>query len=71
MNINEIRRLYAYTEWANGLVLEAAEKLSSEQLLRDVKISHNSILGTLVHMAGAEWIWLERWHGHSPTDPDA
>src|SRR6266498_2708648 len=61
MNINEIRRLYAYTEWANGLVLEAAEKLSTEQLLRDVKISHNSILGTLVHMAGAEWIWLERW----------
>ena len=22
------------------------------------------------HMAGAEWIWLERWHGHSPTGPD-
>ncbi|PYS54030.1 MAG: damage-inducible protein DinB [Acidobacteria bacterium] len=71
MNINEIRRLYAYTEWANRLVLEAAEKLSTEQLIRDVKISHNSILGTLLHMAGAEWIWLERWHGHSPTDPDA
>ena len=21
---------------------------------------------TLVHICGAEWIWLERWHGRSP-----
>ena len=71
MNVTEIRNLYAYTEWANGLVTDAAEKLSAEQLLRDVQISHNSILGTLAHMAGAEWIWLERWHGLSPTGADA
>src|SRR5262245_10530066 len=71
MNVSEIRHLYAYTEWANGLVLDAAEKLSTEQLLRNVEISHKSILGTLVHMAGAEWIWLERWHGHSPMGADA
>ena len=71
MNVSEMRHLYAYTEWANGLVLDAAEKLSPEQLLRNVQISHTSILGTLAHMAGAEWIWLERWHGHSPTGEDA
>jgi uncharacterized damage-inducible protein DinB len=51
-------------------VLDAAEKLSSDQLLQDVGISHKSILGTLAHMAGAEWIWLERWHGVSITDPN-
>lgn len=22
-------------------------------------------------MAGAEWIWLERWHGHSPAKAEA
>jgi len=71
MNISEIRHLFAYTEWANGLVLDAAEKLTKEQLLRDVQISHISILGTLQHMAGAEWIWLERWKGHSPTGQGA
>jgi len=71
MNLNDIQQLYAYTEWANALTLDAAEKLSAEQLLQDVQISHGSILGTLVHMAGAEWIWLERWHGHSPTGADA
>jgi uncharacterized damage-inducible protein DinB len=70
MNVPEIRHLFAYTEWANDLVLTAAEQPSSEHLLRDVQISHRSILGTLTHMAGAEWIWLERWHGNSPTGPD-
>jgi uncharacterized damage-inducible protein DinB len=66
MNVTEIQQLFTYTEWANGLTLDAAEKLSSDQLLQDVQISHGSILGTLAHMAGAEWIWLERWKGNSP-----
>src|SRR5262249_41040656 len=57
-------------EWANGLTLDAAEKLPAEQLVRDVQISHGSILGTLAHMAGAEWIWLERWLGNAPTGDD-
>jgi uncharacterized damage-inducible protein DinB len=70
MNLEEIRHLFTYTEWANSLALDAAEKLPAEELLRDVQISHKSILGTLAHMAGAEWIWLERWHGHSPTGTD-
>src|SRR5262245_59173446 len=71
MNVGEIQQLYAYTEWANALVLDAADKLPADELLRNVQISHGSILGTLAHMAGAEWIWLERWHGHSPTSEDA
>jgi uncharacterized damage-inducible protein DinB len=70
MTTAEIRHLFAYTEWANARVLEAAEKLPAEELLRDVSISYKSILGTLLHMAGAEWIWLERWHGNSPVGPD-
>ena len=70
MNVSDIRNLYLYTEWANDLVVTAAEQLSAEQLRRDVQISHKSILGTLAHMAGAEWIWLERWHGESPMGSD-
>jgi uncharacterized damage-inducible protein DinB len=70
MTTAEVRHLFAYTEWANARVLEAAEKLPPEELLRDVHISYKSILGTLLHMAGAEWIWLERWRGNSPMGPD-
>ena len=51
--------------------MEAAGKLPDENLRRDVGISHQSIFGTLTHMAGAEWIWLERWHGCSPAKAEA
>ena len=63
MNLADIQRLFAYTEWANALAVEAAANLPDEELRRDQRISHGSILGTLLHMAGVEWIWLERWQG--------
>ena len=71
MNIQDIRRLFDYTEWANDLALEAASRLPDESLRRDVGCSHVSIFGTLTHTAGAEWVWLERWHGRSPTKAEA
>jgi uncharacterized damage-inducible protein DinB len=70
MTIADIRHLLAYTDWANERVLSAAEKLPPDQLLRDVRISHTSILGTLLHVAGADWLWLERWRGNSPVGDD-
>ena len=71
MNLSDIKNLFDYTEWANALALDAAAKLSDEVLRRDVNISHQSVFGTLLHMAGAEWIWLERWHGRSPAKAEA
>jgi len=71
MDLTDIRNLLDYTEWANDLAMDAATKLPDESLCRDVGISHRSILGTLVHMAGAEWIWLERWNGRSPAKAEA
>ncbi len=71
MNLADIRHLFDYTEWANGLAVDAAAGLSDEQLRQEVGISHGSIFGTLLHMAGAEWIWLERWHGRAPRGKEA
>ena len=71
MNLADIRHLFDYTEWANDLAMDAANSLGDEQLQRDFGISHGSIFGTLTHMAGAEWIWLQRWHGHSPLKVEA
>ncbi len=71
MNVSDIKHLFDYTEWANAVALDAASKLPDESLRRDVGISHRSIFGTLLHMAGAEWIWLERWHGRSPAKAEA
>ncbi len=67
MNLTDVHRLFDYTDYANRLALDAAEQLTEEQLHQDVKISHGSIFGTLVHMAAAEWVWLQRWQGSSPA----
>jgi uncharacterized damage-inducible protein DinB len=71
MNLKDIRHFFDYTEWANELAMDSAEKLSDDHLRRDVGVSHKSIFGTLLHMAGAEWIWLERWYGRSPAKDKA
>ena len=71
MDLQDIRHLFDYTEWAIVLAREAADELPDEALRRDVGISHKSIFGTLAHMAGAEWIWLERWNGRSPAKAEA
>jgi uncharacterized damage-inducible protein DinB len=71
MNLTDISQLFDYTEWANDLAMDAAAKLPDDILRRDVGISHKSVFGTLLHMAGAEWIWLERWKGRSPARNEA
>jgi uncharacterized damage-inducible protein DinB len=71
MNLADVKQLFDYTEWANELAMDETAKLSDEKLRHDVGISHKSIFGTLLHMAGAEWIWLERWNGRSPAKDQA
>ena len=71
MNLADIKRQFEYMEWANELAMQAAANLPDENLRRETGISHGSIYGTLLHMAGAEWIWVERWHGHSPAKAEA
>lgn len=67
MNTQHIGYLFDYTNWANRLILDAAETVSVEEQLRDRGVSHQSIHGTLLHMLFAEWVWLARWNGSSPT----
>ncbi len=64
--LNHIRRLYAYTRWGNDQVVGACEKIPTDDLARDLGGSFPSVLATLEHLAAADWVWLERWHGRSP-----
>jgi uncharacterized damage-inducible protein DinB len=66
MNKQEIELLYRYNRWANATQLKAAAALSPEQLTKKLGGSFPSVLETLVHIMGAEWIWLMRWKGTSP-----
>lgn len=61
-----IRTLYAYGSWANARVLDAAAGLSPAQLVAADVGGYGSVRDTLVHIAAAEWLYLERWRGRSP-----
>jgi len=67
MTKQDIVTLYEYNRWANGRTLDAVEKLDPAAFLKNLGNSFASIHATLVHIAGAEWAWLRRWHGDSPS----
>ena len=67
MNKADIDKLFAYTRWANTRALEAVVKLPDEDLYRDLGSSFPSVFKTLEHMLAAEWVWLKRLNGISPT----
>jgi len=61
-----LQTLLEYHYWARDRLIEAVERLSPEQLTRDLGSSFKSVWETLVHLYAAEWAWYERWHGRSP-----
>lgn len=67
MTLSDITTLHAYSSWATNRFFDALEKLTPDQLAQDMRVSHGSIRGTLLHMIGAEKIWLERWKGETPA----
>ena len=69
MTMDEVRQLLAYDAWANACVFAAAENLTDEQLEAPVASSFPSVTGTLGHIVAAEWVWLRRFRGESPTAP--
>jgi uncharacterized damage-inducible protein DinB len=71
MTREEARELFAYGSWATTAFLRVAERLTEEQLTTRVAGSFPSVLATLAHLVGAEWIWLRRWRGDSPAAPPA
>jgi uncharacterized damage-inducible protein DinB len=71
MTPQEMRVLYDYNAWANRRSLEAASALSEEKFAAPMGSSFGSVRDTLAHIMGAEWIWLERFQGRSPSSlPD-
>jgi uncharacterized damage-inducible protein DinB len=70
----QTRQLLLYTLWADRLVLDAVRPVRPEDLNRDAGVSFGSLLGTLVHIIGAERRWVARFTGQAlpqfPTPAD-
>jgi uncharacterized damage-inducible protein DinB len=56
-----IRALYDYNKWANNQVLDAASRLSDDELTRSQGASFDSIEQNMGHIVAAQMNWLERW----------
>jgi len=67
MSPEDMRQLYDYNAWANRRSLEAASSLTHGQFTHALGSSFSSVRDTLAHIYGAEWIWLERFQGRSPS----
>ena len=67
ISVNMLRELFEYNYWARDRQLQACAALTQDQFLRPMGSSFSSLRDTLAHLVGAEWVWLERWRGHSPT----
>jgi uncharacterized damage-inducible protein DinB len=67
MNADAVRTLYRYSAWATGRLLDRASGLRSDELAKPSGASFVTIRETLVHIMAAQWIWLSRWQGTSPT----
>ena len=63
MNKSQVFDLYSYDDWANKKMLYAVGQLENEEFIRDLSSSFKSIRDTMVHILGAEELWLSRWVG--------
>ena len=62
-----LRFMFQYNAWADRRLLEACGQLTNEQFTRSLGSSFSSVRDTVAHLYGAEWVWNERFHGHSPA----
>ena len=67
MTVSDSRVLMEFNFWANAKTLQSVESIPDEKLYEDRKDSFGGIHGTLVHMCGAEDIWLQRLTNITPT----
>ena len=70
MNSNDVLNLFAYDEWANRRLVDAAAQLTSEEYTQDLGASFGSVRRTLIHIMWGEKRWLHRWvEGSALPDP--
>lgn len=67
VSLDTLKTHIDYSVWANQRMLDAAAALTPGELTRDFETADKSVLGTLLHVYGADLVWIERMHGKSLT----
>ncbi|HBL47949.1 MAG TPA: damage-inducible protein DinB, partial [Planctomycetaceae bacterium] len=70
MAIRTISRLHEHRQWVNQALLDSAATLSVTSLHQSFSIGQGSVWKSLLHLYGAEFVWLEALQGNeSPVLP--
>lgn len=64
---DQMRKLFGYNNWAWQRVFASVEKLDLEAYHAPRPVFGGSIHGVLVHAMSAEYVWLMRCKGESPS----
>lgn len=67
--VADFKDLFDYNHWANQRVLRSLQDVSEADWTAELGGSFGSLQATTAHLVGAEWIWLQRWQGRSPSSP--
>lgn len=67
-DLDLLLKLFAYTDWSNDRLLEAAAPMTDEQLDRGMDIGPGTLRKTLLHIYNGEFVWLRRWQGRGGGD---
>lgn len=62
-----IEEYAAFNVWANDRICSAMESLSDEQMNHEIVSSFSSIRKTVLHLWGAQEVWIRRVEGFSPA----
>jgi uncharacterized damage-inducible protein DinB len=67
VTLDDIKTLLDFHYWARDRALDAAAKLTPEQLTRDMGSSFKSVRDTIIHLYSADWGWYELSRGVAPA----
>jgi uncharacterized damage-inducible protein DinB len=65
--VDVVRRLQSYRAWVNRQLLTSARALTAEELRRPFEIGQGSVWSSLVHLFGADRLWLDAFTAHDAT----
>jgi uncharacterized damage-inducible protein DinB len=68
LDLGDAALLVAHMEWADALLLRAVVRLPEEEWVAPLPSSYGSLAGAVEHLFSAEWTWLQRVRGESPTE---
>ncbi len=67
VQLDTVRAMLGYDDWANDTILRAAMPLTDEQLDRPFDMGRGTLRKTLLHIVCAEQVWVARWQGRAET----